>query len=83
MMIIKIAFLMLVMGLGYFVALKATEEDLGTCWIGAYDAAEAVKILGLPEYVHPVVFVAVGYAHDEPKPKTRKPMEEIVRYEHW
>lgn len=63
--------------------MAATDLGLGTCWIGAYDAAEAVKILGLPEYVHPVVFVAVGYAHDEPKPKTRKPIEEIVRYEHW
>ncbi len=63
--------------------LAAASLGLGTCWIGAYDADAASKILGLPEEVHPVVFVALGYADDEPKPKARKPVEELVRYERW
>ena len=63
--------------------MAATDLGLGTCWIGAYDAAAARKILGIPEDVHPVVFAAIGYAKDEPKPKTRKLIEELVRYERW
>jgi nitroreductase len=63
--------------------LAATDLGLGTCWIGAYDAGAARKILGIPDDVYPVVFVAVGYAKDQPKPKDRKPIEELVRYEHW
>jgi nitroreductase len=63
--------------------LAATELGLGTCWIGAYDPAAARRILGIPENAHPVVFATIGYAKDEPRPKVRKPIEELVRYEHW
>lgn len=63
--------------------LAATSLGLGTCWIGAFDPAAARDILGLPEEAKPVVCATVGYADDNPKPKTRKPIEELVRYEHW
>ncbi|MBI2849694.1 MAG: nitroreductase family protein [Chloroflexi bacterium] len=63
--------------------MAATDLGLGTCWIAAYDADAARKVLGIPENVYPVVFVTVGYANIEPKPKVRKPLEELVRYERW
>lgn len=63
--------------------LAATSLGLGTCWIGAFDADAARDILGLPEEAHPVVFVTIGYSDDNPRPKVRKPIEELVRYEHW
>ncbi|HLB27615.1 MAG TPA: nitroreductase family protein [Dehalococcoidales bacterium] len=63
--------------------MAATDLGLGTCWIGAYDRDAIRKILGIPENVHPVILVAVGYAEGEPRPKTRKPIEELMRYEHW
>ena len=63
--------------------MASTDLGLGTCWIGAFKPDAARKILGIPENVHPVVFVTVGYAADQPKPKTRKSIEELVRYEHW
>ncbi len=37
----------------------------------------------LPEDVEPVVFMTLGYLNDQPRPKTRKPLTELVRYEHW
>jgi len=63
--------------------MAATDLGLGTCWIGAYDQEAARKILGIPENAYPVILVTVGYADDEPKDKVRKPIEELVRYEHW
>ena len=63
--------------------LAATSLGLGTCWIGAYNPDAARKILGLPEEVKPVVFATVGYSNDPPRPKVRKPISELVRYEHW
>ncbi|MFC1874307.1 nitroreductase family protein [Chloroflexota bacterium] len=63
--------------------LAATSLGLGTCWIGAFDPIATRKILGLPEEVQPIVFAAIGYSDDEPRPKVRKPIDEIVRYEHW
>ncbi|HUT21069.1 MAG TPA: nitroreductase family protein [Anaerolineae bacterium] len=63
--------------------LAATELGLGTCWIGAFDPAAAREILGLPDEVEPVVFTPLGYPADPPREKQRKPLGELVRYEHW
>ncbi|MFC1897899.1 nitroreductase family protein, partial [Chloroflexota bacterium] len=63
--------------------LAATDLGLGTCWIGAFNPDAARGILGLPEEVKPVIFATVGYSDDEPRPKKRKSIDELVRYEHW
>jgi len=63
--------------------LAATNEGLGTCWIGAFDAEAAKEVLGLPEGVEPIAFTPLGYPAGEPKPKKRKELSELVRYERW
>lgn len=63
--------------------LAATDLGLGTCWIAAFDVEAARKVLGLPAEVEPVIFIPLGYAADSPGPKTRKPLDDLVRYEHW
>ena len=63
--------------------LAAADQGLGTCWIGAFDPAAAREVLGLPKDVEPIAFTPLGYPADEPRPKRRKPLSELVRYEHW
>ena len=63
--------------------LAATSLGLGTCWIGAFHPDAARDILGLPEEARPIIFATIGYADDKLRPKARKPIEELVRYEHW
>ncbi len=63
--------------------LAATDLGLGTYWIAAFDPAEAREVLGLPNGVEPIAFIPLGYADDQPGPKRRKPLVEIVNYEHW
>lgn len=63
--------------------LAAADQGLGTCWIGAFDPDAAREALGLPESVEPIAFTPLGYPADEPKPKSRKSLEELVRYERW
>jgi nitroreductase len=63
--------------------LGATDEGLGTCWIGNFDAQAAREMLGLPDGVEPIVFTPLGYPDDEPKAKKRQPLSELVRYERW
>ena len=63
--------------------LAATDLGLGTCWIAAFNADAAREILGLPDNVEPIVFTPLGYPADQAKVKTRKPISELVRYEHW
>ena len=65
------------------VILAATNLGLGTCWIGAFDPNAARNILGIPEEVKPIAFATVGYSDDEARPKVRKSIDELVRYEHW
>lgn len=64
--------------------LCATEEGLGTCWIAAFKDEAARKTLKIPERIRIVAFTPVGYP-DETKGEVtdRKPMNEIVHYEHW
>ena len=63
--------------------LAAADQDLGSCWIGAFDAQAARQILKLPESVEPVAFTPLGYPGDQPGKKKRKPLLELVRYELW
>jgi nitroreductase len=63
--------------------LAATNVGLGTCWIGAFNPDAAREVLGLPDGVEPIAFTPLGYPADQPKPKKRKPLSELVRYERW
>ena len=63
--------------------LAATSLGLGTCWIGAFNPDAARNILRIPKDVKPIVLATVGYPDDEPRPKKRKSIDELVRYEHW
>lgn len=63
--------------------LAAANLGLGTCWIAAFDVEAARSVLRLPAQVEPVIFTPLGYPADQPGPKTRKPLSELVRYEHW
>jgi len=63
--------------------LAAADIGLGTCWIAAFDPTAAREVLGLPDDVEPIVFTPLGYPADQLKPKRRKPLSELVRYEGW
>jgi nitroreductase len=63
--------------------LAATSLGLGTCWVAAFDPAAAREILQLPNDVEPIAFTPLGYAADQPRAKERKPIDDLVRLEHW
>jgi nitroreductase len=58
--------------------LQAADLGLGTCWIGAFDPAAASRLLELPPGWEPIAFTPLGYPADKIRPKTRKPVEDIV-----
>jgi nitroreductase len=63
--------------------LAAADLGLGTCWIGAFDPDAARDVLGLPDDVEPIAFTPLGYPDDQPKPKKRRDLDDLVRYERW
>jgi nitroreductase len=66
-----------------YMILAATELGLGTCFIAAFDAVNARKVLSIPDDVEPILFTPLGYPADSLGIKTRKSLEELVRYDHW
>jgi nitroreductase len=60
--------------------LIATEEELGTCWIGAFDEGEVKKILKVPEDVRVVALTPLGYPLSKKPPTPRKALTEIICY---
>ncbi len=67
--------------------LAATEAGLGTCWIAAFDPAAARDVLGIPPEGEPMLFSPLGYPAPDhvisPRHGQRRPLEELVRYDHW
>lgn len=64
--------------------LEATEEGLGTCWIGAFYEDKVKEILGIPQDIRVVELLALGYPVKlRPSPKDRLRLKEIVMYERW
>ena len=60
--------------------LAAAELGLGTCWIANFNLAAALELLHLPKGVEPILFTPLGYPADQPAPKERKPLSDLVRY---
>ena len=58
--------------------LMAAELGLGTCWIGAFSQEKVKEILEVPDDCKVVSLLPLGFPADEPKPKQRKDLEEII-----
>ncbi|NLL13006.1 MAG: nitroreductase [Fibrobacter sp.] len=65
------------------ITLAAAEKDLGTCWIGSFNASEARKVLRLPTYIEPVAFTPIGYPASSSFNKVRKSLPEILHWEYF
>ncbi|MBK5092277.1 MAG: nitroreductase family protein [Actinobacteria bacterium] len=60
------------------IALAATELGLGTCWIRAFDPRGTEELLGLPEGVSVLCLLTVGYPAQDPPPRPRVPLDDIL-----
>ncbi|KXA92998.1 hypothetical protein AKJ64_01655 [candidate division MSBL1 archaeon SCGC-AAA259E17] len=62
--------------------LKAAEEGLGTCWIGAFDQEKAKDVLEVPDEYEIVALMPIGYPKTslEKRSKNRAEAREIVSY---
>lgn len=62
--------------------LRAAEEGLGTCWIGAFDQDKAKEILEIPKDHKIISLMPLGYpTYDLTREeKRRKKVEDIISY---
>jgi nitroreductase len=50
---------------GENMVLAATEEGLGTCWVGSFEEKDIKTLLEIPENLRVVALLAVGYAKEK------------------
>lgn len=59
--------------------LAAHAVGLGACWIGAFDEDKVAVMFNIPSHRHrPQAILLFGYPAEEPDPKERKPLQDIV-----
>ena len=60
------------------IILAAADNDLGTCWICAFDPGKTKNFLNLPEDFEPIAMTPLGYANDNPRDKKRKSIDDLI-----
>jgi nitroreductase len=65
---------------GSQIMLQAKALGLGTCWLGGLDRKAIAGILRVPNHVEIIGLLSVGFPDEEPEPRSRKPLSEIVYY---
>lgn len=65
--------------------LLAAEMGLGTCMIGWFDERKIRKLLGIPRNLKIGLVITIGYPANDlpPKEKIRKPLDEILSWNHY
>jgi nitroreductase len=63
--------------------LAATAEGLGTCWVAAFNAEVARKVLNIPQNIEPISWTTLGYPDETPPERGRKALSEIVHWDKW
>jgi nitroreductase len=63
--------------------LRAVELGLGTCWIGWYLQDDIRPLLGIPESVFVLGVIVVGRPLEQPPPRPRRPLAELVYAGTW
>ena len=58
--------------------LTATSLGLGTCWVGLTECERVHRLFKLLSTLRVVVLLAVGFPDQDPPPRPRLPLEEIV-----
>jgi nitroreductase len=63
------------------IVLAGTALGLGTCWFQRIRYGQVAKILGWPRHIVVLTLLLVGYPDEDPPPRPRLPLEDIVLQE--
>jgi len=67
--------------------LAAVDKGLAAAFTGVFRVDEMKQLLGIPDHFHPVGVLSIGYAAKDVKSPSlkrgRRPIKDVVHYEHW
>ncbi|HWP97708.1 MAG TPA: nitroreductase family protein [Syntrophomonadaceae bacterium] len=58
--------------------LTATALGLGSCWVMMFQRKELAQWLELPDNLYPLCLLPIGYPAQDPAPRPRKALEELI-----
>lgn len=61
-----------------YAQLGATALGLGSCWTGAFDENLVNQLVKAPEGMVPIALLSLGYPNEEPDPRKRRPLSNLV-----
>jgi len=65
------------------ILLEAESMGLASCWTGLFIQEDIRPILGIPEDKFVAGVVTIGYSDEKGEQAPRRPIESMIRYEHW
>ena len=65
------------------ILLTATHNGFGGTWMGAFDETAVSAILNLPPAIRPVAMIPIGHPSQDPAPRPRRPIIEVLHKEKW
>lgn len=65
------------------IMLTAQSLGVASCPARSFHQRAVAEIVGLPEEAKPELLVSLGYGDQPPRPKTSKPMQEMISYEQY
>ncbi len=63
--------------------LAARALGYGSCWMGGFSEKAVKQVLGLPDHFRVISLVPIGKADEDPEPRPRRPLDEIVHWDGW
>lgn len=63
--------------------LQAEALGLSTCWVAFFEQRDIRPVLSVPADKYVVAVITVGYADENPPPRPRRPLDEIIHFETW
>lgn len=61
--------------------IAAWALGVGSCWIGDFKEDNVKQLLEIPDRWKVVALVSFGYPAEQPQPRKKKPIEELVSYD--
>lgn len=63
--------------------LQAVSIGFSTCWVAYFKQKDIRPLLNIPSDKYVISIVVVGYGDENPPPRPRKPLKEMVHFETW
>ncbi|MBW3011467.1 nitroreductase family protein, partial [Candidatus Woesearchaeota archaeon] len=63
--------------------IAAEEEDLSTCFVGAFDERMLKRTLDIPDNARPQAIITLGYPDERPQEPIKTELKDVIYFDKW